>query len=197
METNKENKEDVRTIRTKRDLANALEELLQERNFDDLSIKDITDKALVSKNTFYNNFKDKNELLMFLLRRYANNLLETAQPWFEKHKLSPRSALLHKAINVFVDYFYEANLPYRKMIQNDTSKSLFWNLNQFIIQLFNEIRNRYFPARNTKKAKAPTESYFYSGAIASLIYNSMLDDDVLDRNQLKKDLFLLCLPGIK
>ena len=59
-------KEDARIIRTKRDLANALEELLQERNFDELSVKDITDKAMISKNTFYNNFQDKNELLNFL-----------------------------------------------------------------------------------------------------------------------------------
>ena len=42
-------KEDVRTIRTKRDLANALEELLQEKNFDEIAIKDITDAALISK----------------------------------------------------------------------------------------------------------------------------------------------------
>ena len=45
-------KEDARVVRTKRDLRNALEELLQEKNFDELSVKDITDKALISKNTF-------------------------------------------------------------------------------------------------------------------------------------------------
>ena len=52
-------KEDSRTIRSKRDLANALEELLQEKNYDDIGIKEITDKAMVSKNTFYNNFNEK------------------------------------------------------------------------------------------------------------------------------------------
>lgn len=190
-------KEDVRTIRTKRDLANALEELLQERNFDDFTIKDITDKALMSKNTFYNNFKDKNDLLMFLFHRYSAHLIETVEPWFEKHKLSPRSILLKKAVDVFVDYFYESNLPYRKMIQNDTSKSLFWNLNQFIIQLFNELRSTYFLSHNSKKTKEPVESYFYSGAISSLIYNALRNNEDLDRSQLKKDLFFLCLPGMK
>lgn len=42
-------KEDARIVRTKRDLANALEELLKEKSIDDISIKDITDKALISK----------------------------------------------------------------------------------------------------------------------------------------------------
>ena len=59
-------KEDARTIRSKRDLANALEELMQEINYDDIGIKDIADRALVSKNTFYNNFNDKNEVLIKL-----------------------------------------------------------------------------------------------------------------------------------
>ena len=47
-----EEKEDGRIIRSKRDLANALIELLQEKNYDDIGIKEITDKARVSKNTF-------------------------------------------------------------------------------------------------------------------------------------------------
>ena len=57
-----EEKEDGRIIRSKRDLANALIELLQEKNYDDIGIKEITDKARVSKNTFYNNFKDNPSL---------------------------------------------------------------------------------------------------------------------------------------
>ena len=47
------NKEDARIVRTKRDLANALEDLLKERSMSEISIKDITDRALISKNTFY------------------------------------------------------------------------------------------------------------------------------------------------
>ena len=66
------NKEDARIVRTKRDLANALEDLLKERSMSEISIKDITDRALISKNTFYNNFNDKNELLVFLLERCEN-----------------------------------------------------------------------------------------------------------------------------
>ena len=77
-------KEDARIVRTKRDLANALEELLQEKNFDELSVKDITDRALISKNTFYNNFQDKNELLNFLFERYREQLLKDIQPYIDK-----------------------------------------------------------------------------------------------------------------
>ena len=60
------NVRDVRVQRSRRDLMNALESLLPEKSFDDITVKDITDRALVSKNTFYNNFKDKEELLEYL-----------------------------------------------------------------------------------------------------------------------------------
>ena len=73
-------KEDARIVRTKRDLANALEELLEEKSFDEISIKEITDKALISKNTFYNNFEDKNDLLTFLFARYEAYLIKDVKP---------------------------------------------------------------------------------------------------------------------
>ena len=73
-------KEDARVYRTKRDLADALEALLNERNFDDLSVKDITDQALISKNTFDNNFQDKNELLQFGVTRYLLKIKERNNP---------------------------------------------------------------------------------------------------------------------
>ena len=81
-----EEKEDGRIIRSKRDLANALIELLQEKNYDDIGIKEITDKARVSKNTFYNNFKDKNELLSFVFQRYEDALFEEIRPLRKKSR---------------------------------------------------------------------------------------------------------------
>ena len=76
-------KEDARVIRTKRDLADALVELLAEKNFDDLSVKDISDKALIAKNTFYNNFADKNELLSFVMGRYYDVVYRDLKPLLE------------------------------------------------------------------------------------------------------------------
>ena len=80
MQNQEHKKEDKRVIRSKRDLSNALDELLNEKNYDDISIQDITEKALVSKNTFYNNFLDKNELLMYLFQKYSMEIFEQIEP---------------------------------------------------------------------------------------------------------------------
>ena len=41
--------------------------LLKERNLSEISISDITDKADVSRNSFYRNFSDKQAIIVFLL----------------------------------------------------------------------------------------------------------------------------------
>lgn len=45
-------KEDARVTRSKRDLALALQDLLRTKNFDDITIKEISQTAMVSKLTF-------------------------------------------------------------------------------------------------------------------------------------------------
>jgi AcrR family transcriptional regulator len=56
-------KEDRRIQRTRQLLRDSLMELIVERGFSDLTIQDITDRANVSRTTFYLHYRDKYELL--------------------------------------------------------------------------------------------------------------------------------------
>ena len=107
-------KEDGRIIRSKRDLANALAELLQEKNYDEIGIKDITDKARVSKNTFYNNFNDKNELLQFLFQRYEDSLFEEISPQIKKFNPIGRRLFLRSTVKKITHFFCSREaLPFK------------------------------------------------------------------------------------
>lgn len=64
-------REDLRQRRTKKFLVNALLELMEERPFQELSVVDICDRAMVHRTTFYAHFEDKHDLL-----RYAVRVLE-------------------------------------------------------------------------------------------------------------------------
>ena len=103
-------KEDARVVRTKRDLRNALEELLQEKNFDELSVKDITDKALISKNTFYNNFQDKEELLQYLFTKYRKEIMVELSPVLKKMTPIIKPLFLKKAIQIIINFFYSGKV---------------------------------------------------------------------------------------
>lgn len=54
---------DLRIKRTQKAIKKAFLELIEEKGFEHISVKDIADKAIISRNTFYLHYSDKYELL--------------------------------------------------------------------------------------------------------------------------------------
>lgn len=59
----KQKKEDLRIIRTREAIKIALIELLEYQNFDTVTVKDLTTKAIINRGTFYAHFQDKYDLM--------------------------------------------------------------------------------------------------------------------------------------
>lgn len=192
---NIEKREDVRTLRTKRDLANALVELLREKNFDEVSVQEIVDRALIAKNTFYNNFSDKNDLLSYLFERMEKEAVKTVMPLFEEHKPLKKLIILKKLIETCTDFFYQSKLPLVNMIQNDESKAMYWNCVKFVRKFFDDISD-YLKDVIGSGIDASVALNFYSGGFASLIYDSLLQGDAIPQKKLNEDLFRIVLPTI-
>lgn len=54
---------DLRVIRTKNSIRNALVELIKEKGFEAITVKDITTKANINRGTFYAHYQDKFDLM--------------------------------------------------------------------------------------------------------------------------------------
>ncbi|MEC0209004.1 TetR/AcrR family transcriptional regulator [Paenibacillus ehimensis] len=61
--TMKKNEADPRVIRTRWLLQDAFASLIQEKNFESITVRDITERATVNRATFYAHFADKFEIL--------------------------------------------------------------------------------------------------------------------------------------
>lgn len=59
--------EDLRIRRTHKLLIDALRSLLEEKDFEDIHVKDICELAMVHRTTFYKHFEDKYQLMSFAL----------------------------------------------------------------------------------------------------------------------------------
>lgn len=59
----KEKQLDPRVRRTRQLLRNALIELIQEKGYNDVTVKDITERATLNRATFYLHYRDKEDLL--------------------------------------------------------------------------------------------------------------------------------------
>jgi AcrR family transcriptional regulator len=67
---------DPRILRTRQLLQQALEKLLESKEFEKISVQDITDAATVNRATFYDHYADKFALLECLVAARFNALLE-------------------------------------------------------------------------------------------------------------------------
>ena len=61
--TNQRNETDPRVVRTRRLLQDAFDSLIQEKNFESITVRDIAERAMVNRTTFYAHFVDKFEIL--------------------------------------------------------------------------------------------------------------------------------------
>lgn len=186
-------REDARVIRSKRDLANALEELLTEKNFDDITIKEISEKAMVSKLTFYNNFLDKKDLLMYVFHRYYEEIHEILIP-LKEEEMSPHRKVI-EVIKRIVKYIIDRPLSIHKMIQNDTSRTVYWSLTKFIEQTTEKMSDVY---GRLLGIRVPPDilAYYYAGAFTNLIYHLALkSEEKPDVDTLVNYIVLLTNPG--
>lgn len=73
---------DPRVRRTRKQLQEALHELLREKQFNQISVQDIAERALVNRATFYAHYHDKQALLQQLLISDFQTFLHSRFPEF-------------------------------------------------------------------------------------------------------------------
>ncbi len=122
---NNKKEQDIRVIRSRAWLLDALIELLKEKEYKDITIRELTDEASVARQTFYRNFKDKDDILLqnmdeafdeFFLKIKDNlsretNLRDIADElfltWKENKNLFSaleKAGLMHKTLERFSEY---------------------------------------------------------------------------------------------
>ncbi|MNV40357.1 HTH-type transcriptional regulator MtrR [compost metagenome] len=72
-------KVDRRILKTQEALKTAVIELMTVKNFDDITLQELSDKANVSRGTIYLHYMDKYELLDKLIEKHINELRERCE----------------------------------------------------------------------------------------------------------------------
>ena len=82
--------QDRRILRSKRALRDALIELMEERSFDGFSVNDLCERADLNRGTFYNHFRDKDDLLAQLEAEVMEDL--------ERFQVQMRNLTVHELL---------------------------------------------------------------------------------------------------
>lgn len=79
---------DPRTIRTRQLIIDAFNELLVTKGFEQMTVKDITERATINRATFYAHFVDKYALLEEVLTELIERIMKESLEGIETEELS-------------------------------------------------------------------------------------------------------------
>lgn len=174
-------KDDARVLRSKRDLSEALITLLSEKPYNAISVKDICEKAMISKLCFYNNFLNKDDLMIYLFKRETNEKLSKIGKTLTRDNHG--SLKYEDIILELIQMFFNEKGIFRKVISNDKSKALYDIIKNYIKETIPSLLSYSVP---DDLSYIPNEIVldYYSGALTGILYLMSNDNETLKNKNL-------------
>lgn len=172
-------KEDLRVVRTKKLLTNALRDLLQEKSFDKITVNDICERAMVHRATFYNHFNDKTDLINFIFDEMQEELYKDMKRVGDDH--SSQKCYL-SIIEGLIDHCLKNKEGLRLIVKNSTQ--------EFREVLLENIKNgiSYVVSKNKvidlEGVNFEAVGSFFTGGISTLCLELVLSDHEVDKEKL-------------
>lgn len=174
-------KDDARILRSKRDLSEALVSLLEEKPYNSISVKDICEKAMISKLCFYNNFLNKDDLMVHLFKKVTNENLNKIGKSLSK--TNQEKSNYEDIILKLIQMFYDEKGIFRKVISSDKNKSLYSIIQNYIKETIPSLLSYSIPSSLSYIPNDIVISYF-SGALTGILYNMSEDNDFLNNKNI-------------
>lgn len=156
-------KTDLRVIKTKNSIYNALLNLMREKQFEEIKVSDICDKALINRSTFYAHFEDKYELLA----SYINDMKESLTEELKKNKnITSTKEYYIEMIRLFLNHIESKKDMYVAMAIN--------NKNSILTDIVSDAIDHdiiyHLEENNTKNNTIPNSiiAKFYLGAVVNV-----------------------------
>lgn len=110
-----EKRRDLRIQKTYDSLISTLQELLQEKSFEKITVRELCDRAKTRTATFYSHFTDKYDFFSFMVRELRSSFAENAEVAFDRENpANYYASLLRSGIE-----FLEQNEKLALAIRND------------------------------------------------------------------------------
>ena len=158
-------REDLRVRRTRKLLWEALMAELSERPFEQITVREICERAMVHRTTFYKHYEDKYVLLEQGMRQMYDTLLADVNMLSALPSMNDPSASL---VRIFV-HVAEHQQFYKLMLHGD-SISRFQKLVKDYITEHTQFKISKFPPVDQSLVVSPAvQSQFFAGALISIL----------------------------
>lgn len=155
-------KTDLRILKTRNVLYQALEELMKNKPFEEIKVSDICTMALVNRSTFYAHYSDKYELLS----EYINSLKDALALELEKNKNIRNSKEYYlEMIKLLLDHIDEKKDTYVSIMINNKN-SITMDILYDVID--KNITNQIKDAKESQKIPVDVILKFYLGGVLNV-----------------------------
>lgn len=154
---------DKRIIKTKKNLYDGLLEVMREKEFEEIKVSDICDKALTNRSTFYDHFSDKYELLTSLIEDLKKELIMYLEDNNkETNSIKEYYMLMIKSLLNYID----SNIDIYNSILKKNNNSIVMDM--MYDTVYNDIEKELEKYKNN--ANIPTEiiTKFYVTAVSNI-----------------------------
>lgn len=135
-----EKTEDRRSRRSKRLLKQGLAELMQEKPFNSITVREITDRMDLNRGTFYLHYADTYELL----QKLEEDTLADVQSMIDEHRPEVQTGALRPIFEPILDYIAENKAICHALFVNNSTSNFIDKVYQLIYENGASIIRRRF-----------------------------------------------------
>jgi len=175
-----EEKMDLRIRKTYLALHNAFTQLLEEKKFEDFTVNELCDRAMIRRTTFYKHFADKYEYFTFYMKEIVATFQDRLAPDVSGDEVSAYLLHMSRELLRFIK-------EHERMVRNVKMSSMFPML---LVILLEQIRFEMIQVlrradRTGQKSTKDIESTaaFYAGGLLSTLFQMLDDQDALDEDR--------------
>lgn len=187
---------DRRIRRTKNALRNAFQELINEKDYDQVTVEEITDRANLGRTTFYLHYKDKEDLLLENFTELFDDMVKKVSQtpvsawqldiWLRDTEIAP----VKPNLLVFQHVADNAEL-YRIVLHGEGALKVIERLRSIIISAVNAMARSKIEQEGVRvNLKVPLEvlANYYAGSLMGMI-NWWLENDMPYTPEEMKEMF--------
>ena len=186
-----EKKLDLRIEKTYLLLHNAFTALMEEKRFEEITVNELCDRAMIRRTTFYKHFADKYEYFSFYLNELCHQFRSQMPPDVRNRDFASCFLFMNKELLAFLH-------QHERLVRNLVNSNLFPLLSEFLSQqliadLIDLLRHCSTPdLRRVSPALLEHIASFYAGGLLMLLLRELKKGTPIDEEAFLE--IVTCLP---
>ena len=173
-------KEDLRVIKTKKNLYEALINLLKDNSFETIKVSDICEKANVNRSTFYDHFTDKYELLNSLFNHIQNDFNNNI---VKIDSFNNIKEYYLEVVKVLLKHFKSNIEVYSSIFKTNNNSISFDMLTNIISRDLNDVMNKFNSEEDIPRKIIIS---YYVPAVISVCKEYLFNPNIYNENDIIK-----------